>query len=600
MRELATQAANDTNVDVDRKEIQREMSQLTSEINRIGNTTEFNTQKVLMGKDGGSTPTVSAAKVTGAVDAGTLVTPTAGGATLAGGADLVAGTKTTTVAQNAIGSPTADLTGAASTGAKIEISVGSKTYTVDNTAIAAMGVPDEAKLLAAIGNADDGSGNKLSAVVDVAKDGSGKLSFTAKNSGTDAITATLTKGTGSEANALETFTGLADATATTSVNGTADTAATAATGAITFDATSVSTVGTKITAGDKTYELYNSDNGAYSGANVGIDIKGAATNEAIIDKLVAAAAPTGATLSKTNATTLTVTASASGVAGNSIATSVAAGAGSGAATAASSTISFDATKVAAEGTQITVGDKVYELFNSDKGAYAGTNVGIDIKGATTNEAVIDKLVAAAAPTGATVSKVDATTLKVTTTATGAAANDSIATSVTQSTNAGGSFKASLQIGANQGQGFEVEIHDMRASALKISGKTAADNTGVTGAKFTAIANVSSGTDNNNAEFALDVSSNATASAAIKVLNSAIDTVSAERSTLGAYQNRLEHTIANLGTASENLTAAESRVRDVDMAKEMMSFSKNNILSQASQAMLAQAKSQPEAVLQLLR
>ncbi|MNN39354.1 Flagellin [compost metagenome] len=66
------------------------------------------------------------------------------------------------------------------------------------------------------------------------------------------------------------------------------------------------------------------------------------------------------------------------------------------------------------------------------------------------------------------------------------------------------------------------------------------------------------------------------------------------------QNRLEHTIANLNTASENLSASESRVRDVDMAKEMMNFSKNNILSQAAQAMLAQANSQPQGVLQLLR
>ncbi|MNJ02115.1 putative flagellin YvzB [compost metagenome] len=70
--------------------------------------------------------------------------------------------------------------------------------------------------------------------------------------------------------------------------------------------------------------------------------------------------------------------------------------------------------------------------------------------------------------------------------------------------------------------------------------------------------------------------------------------------MGAVQNRLEHTINNLQTASENLTAAESRIRDVDMAKEMMDFTKNNILSQAAQAMLAQANQQPQGVLQLLR
>ncbi|AHM55623.1 flagellin [Peptoclostridium acidaminophilum DSM 3953] len=99
---------------------------------------------------------------------------------------------------------------------------------------------------------------------------------------------------------------------------------------------------------------------------------------------------------------------------------------------------------------------------------------------------------------------------------------------------------------------------------------------------------------------ISVASQGSANSAIETIDNAIKTVSEERSKLGAYQNRLEHTIANLGTSSENLTAAESRIRDVDMAKEMMNFSKNNILSQAAQAMLAQANSQPQGVLQLLR
>ncbi|WP_312109718.1 flagellin N-terminal helical domain-containing protein [Brevibacillus reuszeri] len=80
----------------------------------------------------------------------------------------------------------------------------------------------------------------------------------------------------------------------------------------------------------------------------------------------------------------------------------------------------------------------------------------------------------------------------------------------------------------------------------------------------------------------------------------INAVSAARSYLGANQNRLENTINNLNITSENLTAAESRIRDVDMAKEQMQFTKNNILTQASQAMLAQANQLPQGVLQLLR
>lgn len=87
---------------------------------------------------------------------------------------------------------------------------------------------------------------------------------------------------------------------------------------------------------------------------------------------------------------------------------------------------------------------------------------------------------------------------------------------------------------------------------------------------------------------------------IKDIKAAIDTVSTNRSALGALQNRLEHTINNLGVTSENMTAAESRIRDVDMAAEMMSFTKNNVLTQAAQAMLAQANQQPQSVLQLLR
>ncbi|MFC7063125.1 flagellin [Halobacillus seohaensis] len=99
---------------------------------------------------------------------------------------------------------------------------------------------------------------------------------------------------------------------------------------------------------------------------------------------------------------------------------------------------------------------------------------------------------------------------------------------------------------------------------------------------------------------IDVSTQEAANGAIETINDAIETVSGERSKLGAMQNRLDHTINNLGTSSENLTAAESRIRDVDMAKEMMNQTKNSILSQASQSMLAQANQQPQGVLQLLQ
>ncbi|MCG8540279.1 MAG: flagellin [Clostridia bacterium] len=86
---------------------------------------------------------------------------------------------------------------------------------------------------------------------------------------------------------------------------------------------------------------------------------------------------------------------------------------------------------------------------------------------------------------------------------------------------------------------------------------------------------------------------------LAAVETAIGTIAAERADLGAIQNRLEHTVNNLGTTVENLQASESRIRDTDMAKEMMNFTKFNILQQASQSMLAQANMAPQGVLQLL-
>ncbi|MGG3192405.1 flagellin Hag [Priestia aryabhattai] len=127
----------------------------------------------------------------------------------------------------------------------------------------------------------------------------------------------------------------------------------------------------------------------------------------------------------------------------------------------------------------------------------------------------------------------------------------------------------FQIGANKDQTIDVTFASMKASDLGIDG--------------------------------LDLGTDAsTSSTAIETIDGAIKKVSDERAQLGAKQNRLEHTINNLNASSENLTASESRIRDVDMAKEMMEQTKNSILSQASQAMLSQANQQPQNVLQLLR
>ncbi|WP_291568284.1 flagellin [Clostridium sp. UBA2485] len=140
--------------------------------------------------------------------------------------------------------------------------------------------------------------------------------------------------------------------------------------------------------------------------------------------------------------------------------------------------------------------------------------------------------------------------------------------------AGTTGKVQIQVGANSGQSMEL---DFATDGIKLD-------------------NIVDALKDKEAQ----VATNADATKFIKVVDDNLKTVSKGRSLLGAYQNRLEHTIANLDNASENLQAAESRVRDVDMAKEMMNFSKNNILQQAAQAMLAQANQAPQGVLQLLR
>ncbi|MGE7922795.1 flagellin Hag [Viridibacillus arvi] len=133
----------------------------------------------------------------------------------------------------------------------------------------------------------------------------------------------------------------------------------------------------------------------------------------------------------------------------------------------------------------------------------------------------------------------------------------------------GSFTDKVfHIGANAGQKIDLSVVSMKAADLGIDG--------------------------------VDISKQTDANTAITTIDGAIKKVSDERSKLGANQNRLEHTINNLGATSENLTAAESRIRDTDMAKEMMEFTKNNILTQAAQSMLAQANQQPQGVLQLLQ
>lgn len=150
----------------------------------------------------------------------------------------------------------------------------------------------------------------------------------------------------------------------------------------------------------------------------------------------------------------------------------------------------------------------------------------------------------------------------------------------------GSFSnKQLQVGAVAGENMAITIDSMSAKKLF----------GTTGSKIAANTSKTTGIDKK-----LNMFSHAAASSAMTLITSAIKTVSAARSLLGAKQNRLEYTIDNLENYSENLTSAESQIRDTDMATEMTNYTKNNILQQAAQSMLAQANQSTQGVLSLLQ
>jgi flagellin len=218
-----------------------------------------------------------------------------------------------------------------------------------------------------------------------------------------------------------------------------------------------------------------------------------------------------------------------------------------------------------QGASITLGGSGLAEVGLTAGTTTGTNANISVSG------ISGESVASVSQSGNSVTLTSGTVINV-------GANSSALTSGSTSANQftvtlanGGA--ASLMIGANSGQTMTVSINKMDATTLGVN-----------------VAN-------------LDVSSsaaiNTAGTGALARLDSAIQTVSNQRASLGAVQNRLEHTISNLGVAQENLSASESRIVDVDMASEMVNFTKLGILQQAGTAILAQANQAPQGVLKLL-
>ena len=144
----------------------------------------------------------------------------------------------------------------------------------------------------------------------------------------------------------------------------------------------------------------------------------------------------------------------------------------------------------------------------------------------------------------------------------------------------GNYNGTFQVGANAGETIAVAV-----------------NNGTSGQ---GLDTVGLGLASAQGTMTTDLTTTANASAALAKIDAAVKTVSTTRASLGAYENRFEHTINNLNVAVENLSASESRIRDTDMASEMMNFTRASVLSQAGTAMLAQANQVPQTVLQLLR
>lgn len=516
MRELAVQSANDTNTDADRAEIQKEIDQLTKEIDRIATDTEFNTQKLLNGD--------KAIK-----------------ATSANFQDSDAAGKNNIIKETLI-----------------DGNIESGTY----------------KATVSVTNASGTQGDYARSKV--------------LSDATGAVKTFATTDTGSPTTAAGTYTGTVTSTATA----TDITVSSSVTGAITTD------------AGD--YDSYGLTSGTYTAVAVGtgeISLLDADGNEAaritglsgLIDgdksKVVIANSVDVVDAAGAPAVGVTVALNSTAKAGDTFSLEVSA--------LAAPTADFagadleegsyklvvsnydDTTKTAT----LTLQDKSGKAVKDQNGdAYKVIASGINSGGTSTVEIAGIEL-SAASITGNSTSAFDITKAS-TTSATLKDAVGNVVTGITfkfnDSVAHGDNFDVEVdanrsmkfQIGANEGQNTSLSINEMGAQSLGI---TDADG-----------------------KVLVDLTSQATADAAITTVDNAISKVSSERAKLGAVQNRLEHTINNLGTSSENLSAAESRIRDVDMAKEMMEFTKNNILSQASQAMLAQANQQPQSVLQLLQ
>lgn len=578
MRELAVQASNDTNADNDRAEIQKEIDQLTTEINRIGNTTEFNTKKLINGDVSVTDKFSSYAQGTDEMAVATTILD----------ADTKANALTTSlnasieihaasgaaVKASGVGAPTltdADLNvgnvviGAANNELTLSVNGVTKHVVLTSGTYDGSGGNGAADLIDDLNAAFLGAGTGVTASIDA---DTNKLVLTTNTTGSSRSISILGSG------AASTLFGVNFESTNIAVAGKDDNTQ------FTMDIGADNNIAVTLTTGTYTLadmaahletqiELVAVDNVAVTveGSRLKIENEAAGASHQIGDFQGQGAI----TLGLTDATIT-------------------------AAQDANNTLKFtidgetdvDVTLDAGTYDRTTLATLLQTKINADsavaKDVVVEVTSGNVLKITSGEEGSTGSVVVVASEGSDTLGL----TSDASTNNTGTAGSDGTASDM------------KMQVGANNGQLMSLNISDMRSAALQIAGTANTSQGVVANARFTTANTVSNGTDVTLTQGSLDVSTVETASAAIEVIDKAITSVSAERSKLGAFQNRLEHTINNLGASSENLTAAESRIRDVDMAAEMMEFTKQNILAQAGTAMLAQANQRPQQVLQLLQ
>jgi len=617
MRELAVQSANGTNTDADRSRIQDEINQLADEINRIGNTTEFNTQKLI---NGSKDKTEAASAVKNAASISKI-----------GGSDLFTVRNAATKGEAVGSNLTAAVTIHDGTSGKYTSGVGSGTLTATSTVLDALITNDQNELTIQIGNAVRTIHLDPTAITNdgqaaAAMEAAMRTAFGNTPTGVPGDTGTYT---GTAANISVQITG--GKLVITDGGKGADSKISIVGGnaaPFLFSASDVAENGNA--ANNQLIVKYTKDSGVTT-KTATLTLTNGTYNDpyALADEIEARfnAWATGDGDAATDVADVDFTGSATLPGAISVTTATAgkgngvtsfSGVAAGLSGLSDAVITLgkaknDELNVSVDGNSYTVSIAAQDYADKDVLANAvQTAVNTAIQSWNTANPTQPQRNFVEVKTLA-VADTDRLRFQITSGKTGATSEITLGSTQLASDlgfdatqvkgKDGQDASVSYQVGANKDQNLSLAIGDMRAKALGITSKTSGSST-VTEID-TDVVDVAYGSANtvengSETEYVIDVTSKDSANKAVEVINNAIEIVSKERSKLGAYQNRLEHTINNLGTSSENLTAAESRIRDVDMAKEMMEFTKNNILSQAAQAMLAQANQQPQGVLQLLR